>query len=118
MKRRRSGSASNGGGGESEDYRAYLLREQRESEQHYLKPYRTRLLLCWAALAASVVVAALGNLGYGMLLGLPPVVYLRTVYATAYSPDQMGISRGQALRMVFIEVPLALWYLMFAISLV
>ena len=95
---------------ESEDYSAYLLRERKEEAKHYLKPYHKRFLLCLMILAAGIAVAVAANVGLGMLLAFPPAVYMRAIYATAYSPGQMGISRGQTFRVLFFGVPLAACY--------
>lgn len=85
--------------------------------QHYLKPYRKRILVCWGLLALAAILAVKGNFGLATLYGLPPIIYLRNVYSVAYSPGQMGMSRSQSFEMVFIGIPLAFCLLAVAIEL-
>jgi len=113
-----SDSASNTSTGEPEDYAAQLRREQKESAKHYLKSYRKQILVCWGALAYGVIIAVGLNRGVGMLLALPPLIYLTSIYNKAYSSGHMGLSRGQAMRVVFIGMPLVLIVVLTAISLI
>jgi len=115
VNKKKSDPWANGGIDEPDDYRAFLLREREESAQHYLKRYRKKFQVCWIVLGVALLTSAV-NLGFGMLLSLPPVIYLRAVYATAYSPSQMGISRGQSVSMLFIEAPLAILYFSLALE--
>ena len=115
VKGKKSDPWSTDGVDESDSYEAYLFKEREEAAQHYLKPFRKKFQVCWILLALALVTSFV-NLGLGMLLALPPVIYLRAVYATAYSPNQMGISRGQSFSMLFIEVPLAILYFSVALG--
>ena len=115
MNKKKSDPWANGGIDESDDYRALLLREREEDAQHYLRRYRKKFQVCWIVLGVALLTSAV-NVGFGMLLSMPPAIYLRSVYATAYSPGQMGISRGQSLSMLFFEAPLALLYFSLAIG--
>ena len=118
MNKKRSDPWANGGIDESDDYRALLLREREEDAQHYLKRYRKKFWVCWGLLAAAALLAFKGNVGLALLYGLPPLVYMSGIYSVAYSPGQMGMSRGQSFRMVFIGIPLGICLLsvLFALS--
>ena len=98
---------------EFKEYAAQLQRERREDAQHYLKSYRTQILICWGAVAWAVIIAVGLNIGAGMLLALPPVIYLTSIYKLAYSPGHR-VSRGMAFRVVFLGIPLALFYVAIA----
>ena len=98
---------------EIEDYGLELRQERREAAQHYLKPFRQRILLCWVVLAVAFTLAAVVNTGWGMLLAFAPVVYLRSIYTTAYSPGHY-VSRGRAIRSLLVGIPLSLYYLLAA----
>ena len=113
MQQRNSGSRSSGDKGSTEDYAAQLKRERKEDARHYLKPHRTQILACWGALAWAVIIAVGLNIGAGMLLALPPVIYLTSIYNLAYSPGH-SFSRGMAFRVVFLGIPLALFYVVIA----
>jgi hypothetical protein len=108
-----SGSRSSGDTGSIEDYAAQLKRERKEDARHYLKPHRTQILICWGAVAWAVIIAVGLNIGAGMLLALPPVIYLTSIYKLAYSPGHR-VSRGMAFRVVFLGIPLALFYVAIA----
>ena len=97
---------------QEESYDAYLARERHESAQHYLKPYRKKFWVCWGLLAAAGLLILNRNFGLALLCGLPPMIYMWSIYSVAYSPGQMGMSRGQSFRMVFIGVPLAIFLLL------
>ena len=113
-----SGPASTSSTSEPEDYGAQLRREQKESAKHYLKSYRTQILVCWGALAYGVIIAFGLNTGVGMLLALPPLIYLTSIYNKAYSQGHMGLSRGQAFSVVFLGIPLVIFFVMIAIGLI
>ena len=102
---------------QEESYDAYLARERKESAQHYLKPYRRKFWVCWGLLAAAGLLASKGNFGLALLYGLPPLVFMWSIYSVAYSPGQMGMSRGQSFQMVFIGVPLAICLLSVLVAL-
>lgn len=99
---------------ELEDYGAQLRRERREDAQHYLKSYRDQIRVCWGALALAAICVFIVSVGIGMLLALPPLIYLWSLYSTAYSPGHMGLSRGQTFRVVFLGIPLVLFYILIA----
>ena len=102
---------------ECKEYSAQLQRERREDARHYLKPYRTQILVCWGALAYGVIIAAGLNTGVGMLLALPPMIYLTSIYNKAYSQGHLGLSRGQAARVVFLGIPLVIFFVIIAVGL-
>ena len=93
---------------QEESYDAYLARDRKESAQHYLKPYRKKFWVCWGLIAAAGLLILNGNFGLALLYGLPPMIYMWSIYSVAYSPGQMGMSRGQSFRMVFIGIPLVI----------
>lgn len=108
-----SGPRPSDGPVEIEDYEELLRQERREAAQHYLKPFRQRILVCWVVLAVAFTLAAVVNTGWGMLLAFAPIVYLRSIYTTAYSPGHY-VSRGRAMRALLVGVPLSLYYLLAA----
>ncbi len=73
---------------QEESYDAYLARERKESAQHYLKPYRKKFWVCWGLLAAAGLLILNGNFGLALLYGLPPMIYMWSIYSVAYFPDK------------------------------